>query len=274
VKLQKNSQELADRIVEIVGDIGPPMTVRQVYYQCVVRELVANKPTEYRKVQRLVLELRRSQELRYGDIVDRSRRVERPSSWADLDDFMSTVRVAYRKDLWGTQQERVEIWCEKDAMAGFVSDVTAEYGIPLYVIRGYCSETMLFNGAEGIKAAGKPTTIYYLGDHDPSGRDIERQVQEALVDFGAEFSFSRLAILKEDIDRFDLPPQKAKKGDKRSKRFVERWGQETAELDALPPDELRRRLRKAIEAHINRKQWKALLRIEHRERETLQKVAL
>jgi hypothetical protein len=279
--LQRKSRALADRLLDVIEEIEPPLTCRQVFYQAVVREYLPNAPAAYRQVTRLLLELRRGGELDYRAIVDHTRRRQRPSAWADLSSFAATIRGAYRKDLWTGQKEHVEVWVEKDAMAAFVSDVTDEYGIEHCVIRGYCSESMLWAAAEDIIRIGKPTTIFYCGDHDPSGRDIERAAHEWLWKYiearhpklGVAFDWERIAILPEDIERYDLPPQVAKTSDTRRAGFVKAHGDRTVELDALAPDVLRQRIRDAIVQHVDVDEWDRLLRVDELEQESVREVA-
>ena len=268
--LRRSSLALADQIVTIIAEIGPPMGVRQMFYQCVVRELIPNSRSGYRKVQRLLDLLRDSGDVDDDDIVDRSRPVHKAAMWGDAGELLAAAADQYRKDVWVTQPERVEVWLEKDALVGVVEQVTREFGVVLMPARGFSSRTGLYQAAERINDADKPTTIYYLGDHDPSGCDMDRDIQHRLLEkFDAYPTFERIAILDTDITTFNLPPQLVKNTDSRADKFTKKYGTKTVELDALPPDELRRRIEAAIRSHIDDEAWQRTLQVEAAERDSL-----
>jgi hypothetical protein len=111
---------------------------------------------------------------------------------------------------------------------------------------------------ELFESISKPIAVFYLGDHDPSGHDIERDIHKrAQQASGKEFRMERLAIHPADIQAFHLPPQRIKLTDSRAKGFKQRFGLRaaTVELDALPVAELRSRVRTAIEGLINFELW-------------------
>jgi hypothetical protein len=285
------SRALADGIVGIIDEVGPPMSVRQVFYQCVVRQLVANDKSAYVKIRRLLDLLRDSGDVDEEAIVDRSRSVREATTWTDADEFIEADPGSYRKDLWVMQPVRVEIWLEKDALVGVIEPVTRKLGVLLLPARGFASRSALYQASERINASEKLTIIYYLGDHDPSGLDMDRDLQHRLEKFGVTFSkpemiegpqatFDRLGILPEDIIEFNLPPQRVKsnaeakkqgkkKGDPRATAFMKKYGADTVELDALPPDELRRRIKQAIKSHIKDAAWDRAQATEAAERESI-----
>jgi hypothetical protein len=264
------SRVLADAIIGIIEEIGPPMGVRQTFYQCVVRELVSNSRSGYRRVQRLLELLRDTGEVDDDAIVDRSRSVHESPMWKDVSEFLRSEPDQYRKDVWVTQPSRVEVWLEKDALVGVVEEVTRELGVILVPARGFCSRTGISQAAKRINGSAKSTTIYYLGDHDPSGREMDRDIQKRLATkFDAHPTFKRLGIFDTDIAKFNLPPQKVKNTDSRARKFMQLHGTDTVELDALPPNELRRRIREAVFSHVDRPAWDRALTAETAERESL-----
>ena len=155
--------------------------------------------------------LRNSGCLPFRWIVDNLRNTMKPSSWSGLDDFLQTVRSAYRKDFWARLPEYVHIFCEKDAIAGVLSPVTQEFDVALSPIRGYASISYAHEIADEWNAIHKPIHAYYLGDFDPSGFDLERDLREKLNRYyGREFSWTRLGVNESDFEAFDLIPLKAK----------------------------------------------------------------
>jgi len=267
------SQKIVDAISTIFETIKPPLTVRQVYYQLATMGLVPLSQKGYRQAQRILLRVREEGIVPWEHFADRTRERIQAAQWDDAADFARSVAGQYRKDLWQTQDEHVEFWLEKDALSGFVSDVLDGWGVPLYVARGFASATFVHEAAAALGEIDKPKFIYYLGDHDPSGMSIEKAVKQRLTAFGAEFTFTRLAISLDDIKKFNLRPLKAKKSDTRTRRYVEEHGGDaTIELDALPPDEFRRRIEEAVLRHIEVDEWNRLFREEELEQETINHV--
>src|SRR5262249_28588791 len=144
----------------------------------------------------------------------------------------------YRRAVWDTQASYVEIWLEKDALAGVLYDVTEEWDVPLMVTRGYASLSFLHSAAETISSHSKPTYLYYFGDHDPSGLDITRAVEQGIRQFApnADITFERVAVNPDQIEGMGLPTRPTKASDSRSKGFEG----ESVEVDAISPDDLRR----------------------------------
>lgn len=249
-----------------------PMTCRQTFYRAVSAGLVEKTEGAYKNtVIRLLVEMRRSGEIPYNRIADNTRWMRKPQSHDSLEAALHNAAISYRRSVWNDQPEYVELWSEKDALAGVIYEVTAEWDVPLLVTRGYPSITYLYEAAANIAAQGKPATIYYCGDHDPSGIDIERFAREQIVAMAPDVKvrFQRLAVLPEQIDEYDLPLRPTKKTDSRSKNF--RGG--SVEVDAIPPRELRRIVRDAIESHVDPDVHARMRQNEQQERDTLRTIA-
>lgn len=249
-----------------------PMTVRQVFYRLVSSGIIDKTEAEYKNtVCRLLADMRRSGVIPYGWIADNTRWMRKPNTHNSLEDALRTTAEAYRRSLWNHLSTYVEVWCEKDALAGVLYEETAAWDVPLMVTRGYPSLSYLAEAAEAIKAHDKPTWLYYLGDHDPSGVDIPRVVHERLQEMApeAEINFTRLAVNPDQIKAWDLPTRPTKKSDSRSKSFK---GQ-SVELDAIPSRQLRAIVREAVTGHIDRREYDMLQLIEMKERDTLMQIA-
>ena len=151
--------------------------------------------------------------------------------------------------MWHENDAYVEVWLEKDALAGVLYELTEEFDVPLMVTRGYSSLSFLHSAADQISAQDKPTYLYYFGDMDPSGLDIPRVVEERLTEFApdAEIHFERVAVTDDHIARWNLPTRPTKKTDTRSKSFRG----ESVELDAIPPAELRAMVSDCIVQHVD-----------------------
>ena len=238
-------------IREILGEIQPA-TVRQTFYQLVSRAVIGKTEAEYKQtVVRLLTAMRRAGDIPFGWIADNTRWMRKPRSYSSLTDMLDQQQRFYRRALWDNQDSYVEIWLEKDALSGVLYEVTAEFDVPLMVTRGYPSISYLYEAAEAIAARGKPAYLYYLGDHDPSGCDITRAVENGIREFApnAEIYFERIAVTPAQIQELNLPTRPTKESDSRSKGFEG----ESVEVDAIPPATLRSMVRELIESHIDGK---------------------
>src|SRR5262245_46466976 len=158
-----------------------PITLRGLFYRAVSAGVYPDTSQKhYEQCGRIVLKLRRKYVIPYEWIVDSTRRRLKPSSWSGLEDYAETVSAAYRRDLWARQDDYLEFFVEKDAMAGVIQPVTAEYDVHLNVIRGSVSETFAWNIANEWTEIDKPISAYYLGDHDPAGLAIEKNLRDKL----------------------------------------------------------------------------------------------
>ncbi len=256
-----------DELFDIVQEMCP-MSVRGAFYQASVRELVAKTESGYCKVQTDLTLMRRAGTLPYGWITDSSRWQRKPRSFASIDEALDDTTRLYRKALWAHADCYVEIWLEKDALAGTVLPVTAEYDTPLMVAKGYASLSFLYEAADYIKSLDVPTFIYHLGDYDPSGVNageiIERTLRELAPD--ASITFKRLAVTPQQIERWKLPTRPTKPKDPRSKKF---GSDISVELDSIDPNTLRHIVRFAIEQHLPADQLAVLQVAEESERELL-----
>jgi hypothetical protein len=225
-----------------------PMTVRQVFYRLVSAGVIAKTENEYKTtVVRLLTEMRRSREIPFGWIADNTRWMRKPRTFDSWHEALRRCAETYRQALWAESPVYVEVWLEKDALAGVLYDVTDEWDVPLMATRGYPSLTYVHEAAEAIEDHEKPAYIYYFGDYDPSGVDIPRKVEAGLREFApaAEIHFERVAVTPEQIARWNLPTRPTKQTDSRSKDF----DGESVEVDAIPPQELRTLAEACITMH-------------------------
>lgn len=250
--------ETADKILAEQS----PMTIRQLFYRLVSIGLLENSRGDYVKVSRVMTIARNDGRIEWDSIVDRSRPTYSPNVWNDAGAYAKTIQHSYRKDYWNTQPVHVEIWVEKDAVIGSIQDLTDELGITVRVGRGFQSTTRVHEIEKHFASIGKPIHVYYLGDHDPSGCEIETDLFSRVI---TDFNLTRLAIHGEDISRFKLPPLKVKAADPRAERFIGEYGDECVELDALPPNELRDRIERAVMQHVDAELWERSKMVEQAE---------
>lgn len=267
VRLKAENMTLAAVAIEILSDRKPD-TVRGIMYALVsVGWLPDTDDTSYDRIQRLLNALRKKGIVPYEWIVDNVRESIKPSSWSGLEDFADTVRDAYRRDFWSGLPEYVEIIVEKDTVAGRIEPVTRAYDVRLSPLRGYSSTSFAWSIAQSWTGITKPITVYYIGDHDPSGRDIERSIVRSLKEHvEQDFSWHRLAVNPEQFKTFKILPLAPKKKDSRYRRFADEFGDDCAEVEAIPADALRNMVKGAILQHIPADQWRRLQAIETEEK--------
>jgi hypothetical protein len=250
-----------------------PQTVRQVFYALTVKGVIAKAEIEYqRTVVRLLGEMREAGQIPFEWIADNTRWQRKPTTFTGINACLNSTSKFYRRNLWAAMPVYVEVWCEKDALAGVVMRETETYDVPLMVAKGYSSISFLHSAAMAIKAKEKPAYIYHFGDLDPSGVDAARDIEAKLRRYapGTEIHFERPAVTRAQVDEWNLPTRPTKQTDTRAKKF----GSATSvELDAIPADKLRQLVRECIERHVDQEQLKILKVAEESERELLKKWA-
>ncbi|MEE9249742.1 MAG: hypothetical protein V3U93_01265 [Alphaproteobacteria bacterium] len=259
------------RLIEQARDIladHHPMTVRQVYYQLVSRQVIKNDRTQYQAVSKALVAARQEGAIPWEWIEDRLRQPRAVSMWDGLPDFATMACRAYRRDVWTNQPAYLEVWLEKDALSGIFEDTLSGYGVTLNVGRGYDGWDSLHNAAERF-GPGDGVDVLYFGDFDPSGEDMVRSLRERLAFFGCEPDIVKCALTPDDVERYNLPQDFTKATDTRRARFVAQYGDVSVEIDALPIDVLRARIREEIERRMDLRALQAMLDAEEEDRRQL-----
>ena len=232
-------EERAQFLIEYAEEHGP-VTVRGLYYQAEVHGIpgIGKSDNDYDKIQRQVLKLRREGRMSYDDIADATRWMRKPRSFNSIEDALQETARLYRRNLWRDINDYVEIWLEKDALAGVILPVTAKYDVPLMVTRGFSSETFAFEAVEARSGDHRWYYVYYLGDFDRAGADAAHSLQEKLerfaLDRGVSVMFNTIAITERQIEQLGLPTREPKRKSAADKN----WEYDFAcELDAMPPED-------------------------------------
>mgnify|MGYP000907811872 CR=1 FL=1 len=250
---QAKTLELFAAVNAILAQYDGPLTLRQVYYRLVAAQVIPNNRNAYSNLSSHLVNARLAGIVDDSRIVDRVRQTLRVSCWGDLGHFLRAVRRSYRREKWASQTFNVEVWCEKDAVAGVLEPVANAYEVLLYPCRGYNSYSALKEAGERIRECQRPTVVLYLGDFDPSGQDMPRDIRDRLTrDFGAVLDLQVIALTPEQVAAHDLPPNPIKRSDSRAQAFADQYGGNVWELDALPPDVLQALVREHVERFFDK----------------------
>jgi hypothetical protein len=273
-RTKSDVQAIRDDIRAIL-DADNPMTVRQVFYQLVVRGTIEKTEKEYQgTVIRLLTDMRMAGTVQFSWIIDESRRTRQTRTFDTITNAVRDTAKFYRRSALRECPDYVEIWCEKEALSGIIWDVASDYDVPVVVSKGMPSLTQVFDSFTNIyhaAEAGKSTYIYQFGDHDPSGVLIPEALERRLDQFSQRYdcpcpAVERVSLTEEQIAEFNLPTRPTKR---EGNTHADSFEGESTELDALPAPELRRMVRESIEQHISPQALETLRSAEKSEREII-----
>ena len=227
-------------IIEEYSKQGYELTLRQLYYQFVARGFIENTVQSYKRLGGIISDARLAGLIDWNAIEDRTRNLKGLSHWDEPGEILDSVVSSYRIDKWENQKYYVEVWVEKEALAGVVGKACNSLDINYMSCRGYMSQSEMWGGSMRYRhyAAGKdPRTpvIIHLGDHDPSGIDMSRDIVDRLNTFRVDIEFKRIALNMKQVRKYKPPPNPAKVTDSRYQAYVADYGADSWELDALEP---------------------------------------
>ena len=273
-KFSADTLAVIDQMNDILAEYsGMVLTARQLYYQFVARDLVKNTQASYKRLTDILSSARVAGLVDWDMIEDRGRVPQTPGEWRDVKQIADIVVDAFRLPRWQGQRRYVELWVEKQALAGVLAPLAREFHVTMMVNKGYSSQSAMRDSALRYKAnmrayGSDEPVLKYLGDHDPSGKDMRRDIAERMAMFGVEdLRVDMIALTTAQVEEYEPPPNPAKITDPRAKQYIEEFGEESWELDALPPRELQRIIRESIEGEIDRKVWKKVRKEEDRQRD-------
>ena len=256
IRFQAKSLDTIDKVNFIVAEYeaqGYELTLRQVYYQLVARGFIPNNERSYKNLGNLINDGRLAGLIDWYAIVDRTRNLRGNSHWDRPEDVIDSARYSYMLDRWENQPNYVEVWVEKDALIGIVSQICRELDVPHFSCRGYTSQSEMWSAAQRFirQDYRESRTIIHLGDHDPSGIDMTRDIQERMDMFGADVFVKRVALTMEQIETFCPPPNSTKLSDARASSYIREYGHECWELDALEPKVITSLIRNEVTALLD-----------------------
>lgn len=265
---------MCNEIIEEYQEQKLKMTLRQLYYQCVAHRGLPNSDKSYKALAALVSDARIAGLIDWDAIEDRGRMPKSYRHWTGPKSFIGDMCWYYRKDRWAEQTQYIELWVEKDALAGVLTPLADEFDVTLVVNKGYSSSSAMHAAAQRyIEHVSREWIIFYLGDHDPSGEDMVRDIRERLAMFEADVRVEKLALTMEQVLEHKPPPNPAKTSDSRYDAYAQLHGDESWEVDALGPAKLAAIIRAAFVRTIDVDAMEAAKKLETAERDALRKAA-
>jgi hypothetical protein len=304
---------LAEQICNDYAAQGYDLTLRQLYYQFVARGHIANRDTEYKRLGSIINDARLAGLVDWDHIVDRTRRLRSESHWDDPSGIVSSAANSFAIDKWATQPLRIEVWIEKDALVGVLDVTCPDLDVPYFSCRGYTSQSEIWGAAQRLNQylwKGQDVVILHLGDHDPSGIDMSRDIEDrlrmftrgdaknnkighlrkligqgkithpdtdadlykkeatvALEGFDGDWghlTIKRIALNMDQVEQYDPPPNPAKLTDSRANDYIENYGDESWELDALDPAALSALITDEVEEARDQEAWETAVEEEDR----------
>lgn len=277
-KFTRGSQLIIDTAAGIIEEYqaqGFSLTLRQLYYQFVARDLLPNKQSEYKRLGSIINDARLAGLIDWDAIEDRTRFLRSYETHFSPGDAARKVARDYIEDLWDAQPCYVEVWIEKDALIGVIEPVCGRWRVPYYACRGYSSQSEQYQAGKRLAEAaarGQEAVVLHLGDHDPSGIDMTRDNQDRLTMFadGETIEVRRLALNMDQIRRYRPPPNPAKETDSRIAGYRQQYGTASSwELDALDPKIIDALIDSEIRHHVDEDRWASALASETANRQRL-----
>ncbi len=306
IRFSPEIQAIIDKIVEIVDEYRAQdelVTSRQLYYRFVARNLfpaertwlrdangkwhrsdspeaTTNAEPNYKWLCGIIADARMDGQLDWEAIEDRTREPTIPKAWENPGEIINAVANQFRIDKWADQDYRVEVWVEKDALEGVVGRVAESLNVTSFSCRGYTSASAIWRAGQRLKEYaenGQTPVILHLGDHDPSGVDMSRDIRDRVMLFMDRerdtLEFQRIALTREQITQYRPPPNPAKMADSRAQAYIDIHGTKCWELDALEPSVLRTLIEEQVRAYRNEKKFKAKVKEEQAHLVNLRRVA-
>lgn len=264
--------EQAKQIVDQFTKDGYSLTLRQLYYQFVARGWLENTERNYKNLGTLIGKARLAGMLDWTALEDRTRFLRRLDHWDSPAEIVDAARRSYRRNLWEGQPNYVEVWVEKDALVDVVARAADSLDTPYFSCRGYVSLSEMWVAAQRMiqqARMGKLCVILHLGDHDPSGVDMSRDIAQRLKTFRASVAVTRIALTMDQIEELDPPPNPAKLTDSRCEDYIRQYGNESWELDSLDPRYINDLIDKHVRKFIVPGIWAIAERHQEKERELL-----
>jgi hypothetical protein len=267
----------ANEIIAEYAAQGFDLTLRQLYYQFVSRDLIPNTQKDYKNLGSTVNDARLAGLIDWDAIVDRTRELRRLPHWDAPQDIIESCAGQFNIDRWKGQPYRPEVWIEKDALVGVFERACRELDVPLLSCRGYTSQSEMWGASQRMlrySRQSQAAIVFHFGDHDPSGKDMSRDITDRLELFtDGQLKLERLALNMDQVKKYKPPPNPAKVTDSRATGYIAEFGRQSWELDALEPKVLEELVRLAIGGIVDKKMMAKATREQAQHRKTLEVIA-
>jgi hypothetical protein len=281
VKLRASSLAIIERANEIIAEYsaeGFQLTLRQLFYQFVSRSYIPNRQTEYKRLGSIISDGRLAGLIDWNAIEDRGRNLMSHHSWTGPEAIVETCAKGFRIDPWIEQGEYMEVWVEKEALIGVIAVPCEKWRVPYFACKGYTSQSEIWSaGHYRLRQQardGKNITIIHLGDHDPSGIDMTRDIEERLSMFAQRHvTVKRIALNMDQVEEWNPPPNPAKATDSRFEGYRAEYGDESWELDALDPKTIAGLIEEEIVERVDDDEWERSMEVERGHVAELQGIA-
>ncbi|WP_134677484.1 hypothetical protein [Ectopseudomonas khazarica] len=262
----KHNSQLIDYMNDLIEDYqrqGYVLTVRQLYYQLVARDVIENTLQSYKRTANLINDAKLAGHMDWDAIEDRTREFLTNPHWDAGSSILRSAAQSYGQDMWANQETRVFVVIEKEALIGVLTGTCRKWDVPILAARGYPSGSVLRGFAEEhllpALYVGQRVRVLHLGDHDPSGIDMTRDLIERLSLFTRhemdDSDLDRIALTMDQIDEIKPPENPAKSTDSRFAAYRRQYGTSSWELDALSPQYLNDLLEGHIEDNVDLGAW-------------------
>jgi hypothetical protein len=271
-------EEVVALINDVLGQYEGRLTVRQIFYRLISPpyQYMEGTDPKYKSFDRMITKARERGDVDWRRILDRSRsKLGGDSGYEGVEDFtnhvkdtLSNISSHYSKRLWTNQQIMPVIFIEKDALSRVVFDVAEDYNVAVYPTRGFSSFTFLKEFIEEMN--GERVHVLAMTDHDPSGVEMHNDLLRRLPRYGGDFiDVEKIGLTYDQITAYGLASNPTKKADSRKKKYIAKFGDRTWELDAIPPDELKRVVKTSIEKFIDPDLWNKRIKEIEKDREAI-----
>lgn len=277
-----NAEDLLAKVQVVLARYasqGYDLSLRQLYYQLVAADLLpqiwadpatgsTNNERAYKNLGNLVSDARLAGLIDWDAIKDRGREMIQNPHWKNPRYFLESVIPQFAIRKWDDQPSYVEVMVEKQALEGVLEPVCDELDIPFTANKGYSSSSAMYECGKRFEEKlgdGKVCYIIYLGDHDPSGIDMTRDVEDRINMFAnvrKDVAAQRVALNMDQVRRLRPPENPAKITDSRAASYIEKFGRSSWELDAIEPSALATLVRNAVFAIRDEELWDAAVKRE------------
>lgn len=258
---------------------GYDLTLRQLFYQHVSRDIIANRQGEYKRLGSVINDARLAGLIDWNSITDRTRNYESLPHWNSPAEVLQSAAESYAIDTRIDQHDYVEVWVEKDALVGVIEKACDPLDVGYLSCRGFVSQSEMWIAAQRFivrehkRRRRQDTFLIHLGDHDPSGIDMSRDIQDRLEIFGSSVQVERIALTMEQIEEYQPPPNPAKTTDSRYDSYKEIFGGDSWELDALDPRILTELITISVGSHTQDDKRRKQIRQQEKDRKEIERLA-